>query len=877
MKIRSFELNNFRKFRSPVRLDGFTDGLNIVVEPNETGKSTLLDAMRAALFERHTSKNELTKSYCPWDDEVAPSVSMCFGLESCEWQIDKQFLKGAFARLSGGGSRFEGEAAEERLQSLLGFERGGNRGSDLDSRGALGLLWVEQCGGLDLAGPGRVARDTIRGVLESEVGAVTGGKRFTAVSATVDEALGELRTSTGKSRGKLAAAEAALEAAAKRRKSAEATFREYEDTLGKLERAHADLRRIESDINDPERDVVRKKTLADLETAQRAAQRLRTLEAQRDGAIATRKMLQAASIARRDAALEADAAADALAKVQAEIDLHAGVLADAVGAELAAREVLQGCQKATAELEESAKRGRLKLDAQRQADAQRRAFARLDEAVAVEAELATLARPAVEAVDAKAIARLADLETERARCQAVVEAGAVHLDFTALPGAEGRIVIDGKPISGRADISRPTDVVIADVGTLRVTPPASSAVSAEVAFASADQSFVAALRELGVANVAEARLKLEQQRSDTASAALLRQRLIDICVADEALGIAPGIDALRAALLGVTRAEQGSADSDAETSGDIEARLNDRRAAEVKAAAAHKVAAAAVQQAEVRQATLASQEAADTLRLSRAQSTLAALNEAGPAEQAADKLKGAIELEARLADELETATQNAAAFDVETLERRLAAADLRARNETAERIRLSNLVGGLEATVKAEGGKGPAGLLEEAKDEEAAAMTSHTRLCREADTLSMLSRVLKDTASAAARQFVEPVTKRAAFYIQQLLPGSSVGLSQEMAIDGLVRQGRSEVGHALSRGTQEQLAILTRLAFADLLLDKQRPVSIVLDDALVYSDDNRLEVMTDILADAAKRMQIILLTCRAKAFRHVEATRLSLT
>ena len=875
MKIKSFELNNFRKFRSPVRLDGFTDGLNIVIEPNETGKSTLLDAMRATLFERHTSKNELTKSYCPWDDEVAPSVSMCFGLEACEWQIDKQFLKGAFARLSGGGSRFEGEAAEERLQSLLGFERGGNRGSDLDSRGALGLLWVEQCGGLDLAGPGRVARDTIRGVLESEVGAVTGGKRFTAVSASVDAALGELRTNTGKSRGKLAAAEVALEASVARRKAAEATFREYEDTLSKLERANADLRRLESDINDPEREVVRKKTIADLETAQRAQQRLRTLEAQRDGAIATRKMLQAASAARRDAALEAQAATEEITKVRAAIDVHTGVLASAVAAELAARSVLLDCQNATAELEATAKQARLKLDAQRQAGAHRRAFERLDDAVAVETQLAALSKSPVEGLDAKTVARLAELETERARCQAILDAGAVHLEFVALPGAEGRIVIAGKPISGRVDVSRPTDVVIAEVGTLRVTPPASLAVSAEVAFATADQTFLAELRKLGVASVAEARLKLDQQRADTASIAMLRQRLVDICVADEALGIAAGIDALRAALLGVPRAEQGLPDSSTDTTGDIEARLNDRRAAEVKAGAGHKVAAAAVQQAEVREAGLASQEAAATLRLSRAQSTLVALNE-DVGEGAAEKLQGAIELEARLTGELEAAVQNAAAFDVETLERRLAAACQRARNETAERIRLSNLVGGLEATVKAEGGKGPAGLLEEAMDEEAAASISHARLCREADTLSMLSRILRDTASAAARQFVEPVTRRAAFYIQRLLPGSNVGLSQEMAVDGLVRQGRSEVGHALSRGTQEQLAILTRLAFADLLLDKQRPVSIVLDDALVYSDDDRLEVMTDILAEAAKRMQIILLTCRAKAFRHVEATRLSL-
>lgn len=875
MKIKSFELNNFRKFRSPVRLDGFTDGLNIVVEPNETGKSTLLDAMRATLFERHTSKNELTKSYRPWDDDVAPSVSMRFELEACEWQIDKQFLKGAFARLSGGGSRFEGEAAEERLQSLLGFERGGNRGSDLDSRGALGLLWVEQCGGLDLAGPGRVARDTIRGVLESEVGAVTGGKRFTAVSASVDAALAELRTNTGKSRGKLAAAEAALEAAVMRRKAAEATFRDYEETLSKLERANADLRRLESDIKDPEREVVRKKTVADLETAQRAQQRLRTLEAQRDGAAATRKMLQSASVARRDAALEVDTAAEELAKTRSAIDVHTGVLASAVASELAARSVLQDCQIATAELEATAKQARLKLDSQRQASAHRRAFTRLDDAVDVETQLAALSMPSVNDLDSKTVARLAELEADRARCQAILDAGAVHLDFVALPGAEGRIVIDGKPILGRVDISRLTDVVIAEVGTLRVTPPASSAVSAEVAFATADQTLSAELRKLGVASVAEARLKLDQQRAETASIALLRQRLVDICVADESLGIAAGIDALRAALLGVPRAEQDLPDSSIDTSGDIESRLNDLRAAEVKAAAAHKVAAAAVQQAEVRQAALASQEAADTLRLSRAQSTLVALNEDAD-EGAAEKLQGAIELEARLAGELETATQNAAAFDVDILERRLTAADQRARNETTERIRLSNLVGGLEATVKAEGGRGPGGLLEEAKDEEAAATTSHARLCLEADTLSMLSRVMKDTASAAARQFVEPVTRRATGYIQRLLPGSNVGLSQEMAVDELVRQGRSEVGYALSRGTQEQLAILTRLAFADLLLDKQRPVSIVLDDALVYSDDDRLEVMTDILADAAKRMQIILLTCRAKAFRHVEATRLSL-
>ncbi len=67
--------------------------------------------------------------------------------------------------------------------------------------------------------------------------------------------------------------------------------------------------------------------------------------------------------------------------------------------------------------------------------------------------------------------------------------------------------------------------------------------------------------------------------------------------------------------------------------------------------------------------------------------------------------------------------------------------------------------------------------------------------------------------------------------------------------------------------------MLTRLAFADLLLDKGEPVSLILDDPLVYSDDARLEIMTDILTRAAERMQVILLTCRERAFRHVGGTR----
>jgi uncharacterized protein YhaN len=72
------------------------------------------------------------------------------------------------------------------------------------------------------------------------------------------------------------------------------------------------------------------------------------------------------------------------------------------------------------------------------------------------------------------------------------------------------------------------------------------------------------------------------------------------------------------------------------------------------------------------------------------------------------------------------------------------------------------------------------------------------------------------------------------------------------------------------------LAVLTRIAFADLLLEQGKPVSLILDDPLVYSDDGRLDTMIEILTEAATRMQIILLTCRDRAFRHVPGNRIML-
>ena len=68
----------------------------------------------------------------------------------------------------------------------------------------------------------------------------------------------------------------------------------------------------------------------------------------------------------------------------------------------------------------------------------------------------------------------------------------------------------------------------------------------------------------------------------------------------------------------------------------------------------------------------------------------------------------------------------------------------------------------------------------------------------------------------------------------------------------------------MSIGTREQLSILVRLAFAVYLRGKGYPAAVILDDALVYADDDRFERMQLALRKAAQTVQVLILTCRPR-------------
>src|SRR3954468_9642624 len=142
LRLQRIRIENFRKFRAPVVIDGLTAGLNIVIEPNETAKSALLEALGAAFFVRHGTKNQLAQSYAPHGDAVAPEIRVDFEANGVPWTITKRFLRSAAIEATGPHGRAQAEEAEARLPALRASVRDTSQKGDAASYGALGLLWV---------------------------------------------------------------------------------------------------------------------------------------------------------------------------------------------------------------------------------------------------------------------------------------------------------------------------------------------------------------------------------------------------------------------------------------------------------------------------------------------------------------------------------------------------------------------------------------------------------------------------------------------------------------------------------------------------------------------------------------------------------------
>jgi uncharacterized protein YhaN len=87
-----------------------------------------------------------------------------------------------------------------------------------------------------------------------------------------------------------------------------------------------------------------------------------------------------------------------------------------------------------------------------------------------------------------------------------------------------------------------------------------------------------------------------------------------------------------------------------------------------------------------------------------------------------------------------------------------------------------------------------------------------------------------------------------------------VDISEELLISSRTLRGITVPFDSLSGGTREQLSLIFRAA-CSMIVAKDGGMPLILDDALGYTDHERLRLMGTVLAKAAKECQIVIFTC----------------
>jgi hypothetical protein len=177
----------------------------------------------------------------------------------------------------------------------------------------------------------------------------------------------------------------------------------------------------------------------------------------------------------------------------------------------------------------------------------------------------------------------------------------------------------------------------------------------------------------------------------------------------------------------------------------------------------------------------------------------------------------------------------------------------------------------LQGTLEDAGAQG----LEEERAGQMLSLQAAQRRCEElqlrAGALDLLLDRLESHRRALTLRLQAPLQKHVQRYLQLLFPQAVLDIGENLAPGQLTRtvSGSTQVGPVaeLSFGAREQMGVISRLAYADLLREAGRPTLIILDDALVHSDAQRLDQMKRVLFDAAQRHQVLLFTCHPDLWR----------
>jgi uncharacterized protein YhaN len=260
-----------------------------------------------------------------------------------------------------------------------------------------------------------------------------------------------------------------------------------------------------------------------------------------------------------------------------------------------------------------------------------------------------------------------------------------------------------------------------------------------------------------------------------------------------------------------------------------------------------------------------------TERLAAARDTVAdeALSVAAEADREAAERAAA--RAAQLRDELAQCAPEEVDATLSEVTRRERALQAR-HEETTEALRE------VTAALKVYGTEGRQCQLDSAHAERQHAESDYLRVHRRARAVELLRSVMSRHRAATRQRYVEPY-RREVERLGRLVFGESfeVEIDSDLRIHNRTLAGRTVPYESLSGGAKEQLGIVARLAGAALVAEEDS-VPVVIDDALGFTDPDRLTKMGTVFDVIGGDGQVIVLTCSPQRYasvpgaHHIELT-----
>ncbi|MDO6481655.1 AAA family ATPase [Shimia thalassica] len=863
MKILAISLQNVRRFVDPVQIGGFGSGLNVLAAPNEHGKSTFFDALHAVFFVSHRSFDKVIKTLAP-NVGGDPQVTVEFEADGANWKLEKCWSSAASrkdAKLWRDGNLVAQKSeAEDVLSGLLKPPSDG---------GPAGLLWVRQ-GVVDLESGGdeQKARRDIMTSVAGEVEAMTGGRRMETALAKCAEFLGQHLTATGKSaqNGGLKKCEVEVQGLHLRRDELAEDVRKLQGDLDRRRQVRRELEMLEAPEAHEEQHQALERAVSGLRDAeehdrkvQSGQDKLGRLEAQAEKADAKMAGLRNALREAEQAEEKASDTGKTVSQARGQRD-KAQSLLDAAQT---------GFDEAVHLEEASAANLRLahRVDRERSASKQRKTLGnRIETAEGLIKTLEKQEKALAAEVSTAVLQTLETLASDLSVATRSRDSAAASFAITYDDKSGGKVRRDGQVVQDgqRHVVTGQVHLDLDGIGRLEMSPP--SDVDDRLV-REAETALAKALAAAGVETLAAARGSHERFLKAEAD---LRVTQADL------RAVAPGG-------IGALRDEYAELPPPVEVSGDVpdlqEAEQAETEARKKREAGSVALEAARTKAQALREVLTRAEALAETAqeRLTRAKATLAGYDNPAALLQAMETdAKGLVQEIAAARTVFEALKGNAPDLAAARAAEKRARSVVVSVEEKANALREERA--GLDSRIAVVSSAAVEEELALVEEQLTDAQERLDRIRFDIAVYQRLDRALRAARDSARENYVAAVHKELVPLLRMIWPDAEPVIDAETGlITAITRRGKQEDFGVLSGGTQEQISLLVRLAFARILATDGRPAPVILDDAIVYTDDDRIEQMFNALTRQAEDLQIIVFSCRQRAFLGLGGTTLSIS